>query len=233
MALYEHVYLARQDISAQQVEALSEQFKGVIESHGGKIEKIEYWGVKSVAYRIKKNRKAHFTLLNIDAPANAVAEMERQMGINEDVIRFLTVRVEELEQGPSAMMRKRDDDDREIAATVATGIAANGGRGRPDRGAARGAGATTLAPAKKEASDAAAAAPARRPFFRRRKTCPFSGPNAPKIDYKDTRLLSRYISERGKIVPSRITAVSAKKQRELAKAIKRARFLGLLPYVIR
>jgi small subunit ribosomal protein S18 len=73
----------------------------------------------------------------------------------------------------------------------------------------------------------------RSPFFRRRKTCPFSGPNAPKIDYKDTKLLSRYISERGKIVPSRITAVSAKKQRELAQAIKRARFLGLLPYVIR
>ena len=73
----------------------------------------------------------------------------------------------------------------------------------------------------------------RRPFFRRRKSCPFTGTGAPKIDYKDTRLLSRYISERGKIVPSRITAVSAKKQRELAKAIKRARFLGLLPYVIR
>ena len=72
----------------------------------------------------------------------------------------------------------------------------------------------------------------RRPFFRRRKTCPFSGPNAPKIDYKDVKLLSRYVSERGKIVPSRITAVSAKKQRELAQAIKRARFLGLLPYVI-
>ena len=78
-----------------------------------------------------------------------------------------------------------------------------------------------------------AAGGGRRPFFRRRKTCPFSGPNAPKIDYKDTKLLSRYISERGKIVPSRITAVSAKKQRELAQAIKRARFLGLLPYVIR
>lgn len=73
----------------------------------------------------------------------------------------------------------------------------------------------------------------RRPFFRRRKTCPFSGPNAPKIDYKDIRLLQRYISERGKIVPSRITAVSIKKQRELAKAIKRARFLGLLPYIIK
>jgi small subunit ribosomal protein S18 len=72
----------------------------------------------------------------------------------------------------------------------------------------------------------------RRPFFRRRKTCPFSGPNAPKIDYKDIKLLQRFISERGKIVPSRITAVSTKKQRELAQAIKRARFLGLLPYVI-
>ena len=77
------------------------------------------------------------------------------------------------------------------------------------------------------------AAAARRPFFRRRKSCPFSGPNAPKIDYKDVRLLQRFVSERGKIVPSRITAVSAKKQRELAQAIKRARFLGLLPYVIR
>jgi small subunit ribosomal protein S18 len=77
-----------------------------------------------------------------------------------------------------------------------------------------------------------AAAAARRPFFRRRKSCPFSGPNAPKIDYKDTRLLQRFISERGKIVPSRITAVSTKKQRELSQAIKRARFLGLLPYTV-
>ena len=76
-------------------------------------------------------------------------------------------------------------------------------------------------------------APARRPFHRRRKTCPFSGANAPKIDYKDIRLLQRYISERGKIVPSRITAVSQKKQRELAKAIKRARYLALLPYVVK
>jgi small subunit ribosomal protein S18 len=79
---------------------------------------------------------------------------------------------------------------------------------------------------------ASAAAGARRPFYRRRKSCPFSGPNAPKIDYKDVRLLSRFLSERGKIVPSRITAVSGKKQRELANAIKRARFLALLPYVV-
>jgi small subunit ribosomal protein S18 len=83
-----------------------------------------------------------------------------------------------------------------------------------------------------EAGGGRAAAAARRPFFRRRKSCPFSGPNAPKIDYKDTRLLQRFISERGKIVPSRITAVSTKKQRELSRAIKRARFLGLLPYMV-
>ncbi len=122
MALYEHIYLARQDISAQQVEALTEQFRSIIESFGGKIEKVEYWGVKSLAYRIKKNRKAHFTLLNIDAPPAAITEMERQSRINEDVIRLLTIRVEALEQGQSAMMRKRDDDDR-------------GDRGdRPERG---------------------------------------------------------------------------------------------------
>ncbi|PNG24515.1 30S ribosomal protein S6 [Methylocella silvestris] len=112
MALYEHIYLARQDVSAQQVEALTEQFRGIIESLGGKIEKVEYWGVKTLAYRIKKNRKAHFTLLNIDAPAAAITEMERQSSLNEDVLRLLTIRVEALEAGQSAMMRKRDDDDR-------------------------------------------------------------------------------------------------------------------------
>lgn len=112
MALYEHIYLARQDISAQQVEVLTAQYKAVIESFGGKVEKAEYWGVKSLAYRIKKNRKAHFSLLNIDAPPAALAEMERQMSLNEDIIRFMTVRVEALEPGPSAMMRKRDEEDR-------------------------------------------------------------------------------------------------------------------------
>jgi small subunit ribosomal protein S6 len=133
MALYEHVYLARQDVSAQQVEALSEQFKAIIEQHGGKVEKIEYWGVKSLAYRINKNRKAHFTLFNLDASASAVAEMERQMRINEDVLRFLTVRIEELEQGPSAMMRKRDDDDRERGERGERGER----RGRSERGPRR------------------------------------------------------------------------------------------------
>jgi small subunit ribosomal protein S6 len=112
MALYEHVFLARQDISSQQVDTLVETFKGVIEGNGGTVAKNEYWGVKSLAYRIKKNRKAHYTLLNLDAPPAAVAEMERQMSINEDVLRFMTVRVEELEEGQSAMLQKRDRDER-------------------------------------------------------------------------------------------------------------------------
>ena len=112
MALYEHIYLARQDISPQQAEALTGQFKTIITSLGGTVGKVEYWGVKSLAYRIKKNRKAHFSFLNIDAPPAALTEMERQMGINEDIIRFMTIRVEALEQGQSVMMRKRDDDDR-------------------------------------------------------------------------------------------------------------------------
>jgi small subunit ribosomal protein S6 len=113
MALYEHIFLARQDVTAQQVETMTEQFKGIIEANGGTVAKVEYWGVKSLAYRIKKNRKAHFSLLNIDAPSAAVVEMERQMSINEDVLRVLTIRMEAHEEGPSAMMRKREDSDRD------------------------------------------------------------------------------------------------------------------------
>ena len=112
MPLYEHVFLARQDVTAQQVEALVEQYKGVIEAGGGTIDKTELWGIKSLAYRIKKNRKAHFTLLGINAPAPALAEMERQMRINEDVLRFMTLKVEAHEEGPSVMMQKRDRDER-------------------------------------------------------------------------------------------------------------------------
>ena len=110
MPLYEHVYLARQDVSAQQVEDLTKQFTAVIEGLGGKVTKNEYWGVKSLNFRIRKNRKAHFTLLNVDAPAAALTEVERQQRINEDVLRYLTVRVDELEEGPSAMMRKVERD---------------------------------------------------------------------------------------------------------------------------
>jgi len=114
MPLYEHVYLARQDLSAQQVEELTAQLVAVIDQMGGKIAKNEYWGVKSLTYRIKKNRKAHMTLFNIDAPPAAINEIERQERLNEDVLRYLTVRVEAHEEGPSAMMRKsdRDRDDR-------------------------------------------------------------------------------------------------------------------------
>jgi small subunit ribosomal protein S6 len=112
MALYEHVYLARQDVTPQQVEALTGQFKNVIASLGGKVTKTEYWGVKSLAYRIKKNRKAHFTFLNIDAPPSALAEVERQESLSEDILRSLTVRVDALEEGPSAQLRKRDEEDR-------------------------------------------------------------------------------------------------------------------------
>ena len=111
MALYEHVFMVRQDASPAQVEALTDQFKSVITEAGGSIGKSEYWGIKSLTYRIKKNRKAHFTLMNIDSNSDAVAEMERQMRINEDVIRFMTLRVDELEEGPSVMVRSRQGRD--------------------------------------------------------------------------------------------------------------------------
>src|SRR5579862_8975727 len=110
MPLYEHVFLARQDASTQQVEELTAQMTGIVEQAGGKVTKTENWGVRSLTYRMNKNRKAHFVLLNIDAPSAAVAEIERQERISEDVIRYLTVRVEELEEGPSAMIRKADRD---------------------------------------------------------------------------------------------------------------------------
>ena len=116
MPLYEHVFLARQDASTQQVEELTTQMTGIVEQLGGKVVKMENWGVRSLTYRMNKNRKAHFVLLNIDAPSTAIAEVERQERISEDVIRYLSVRVDEHEEGPSAMMRKadrdRDRDDR-------------------------------------------------------------------------------------------------------------------------
>ena len=112
MSLYEHVYLARQDLSVQQVEELTAKLSAVITEGGGTVTKTEYWGLKSLSYRIAKNRKSHLTLLNVDAPSAALAEVERQERLSEDVLRYLTIRVEELEEGPSAMMRKSDRDDR-------------------------------------------------------------------------------------------------------------------------
>ena len=112
MALYEHIFLARQDIAAPQVDALVETYKGVIEAAGGKVGRIENWGLKSLTYRIKKNRKAFYVLMDVDAPAAAIQEVERQQRYNEDILRFMTVKVEAHEEGPSAMMQKRDRDDR-------------------------------------------------------------------------------------------------------------------------
>jgi small subunit ribosomal protein S6 len=113
MPFYEHIFLARQDLSSQQAEELMAQYKGVVETHGGTIVgEPEYWGVKSLNYRIKKNRKAHFVMLRLDTPPAAIDEMERQEGINEDIIRFLTVRVDAHEEGPSIMLQKRDRDER-------------------------------------------------------------------------------------------------------------------------
>ena len=126
MPLYEHVYLARQDVSQQQVDAMTAEFKQLIEENGGSVGKTEYWGVKSLTYKIKKNRKAHFTLLNIDAPAPTVAEMERRMQLSTDIIRFMTLRVDEHDSEPSVQMRKNDRDDR------------RGGGFRGDRGGPRG-----------------------------------------------------------------------------------------------
>jgi small subunit ribosomal protein S6 len=147
MPLYEHVYLARQDLSAQQVEELTSQLSDVIGQMGGKVTKTEYWGLKSLAYRMRKNRKAHITLINVDAPSATLNEIERQERLNEDVLRYLTIRVEEHEEGPSAMMRKSDRDERGDRGDRGD----RGGRDR-DRGERR--------PRREEADEGAADAPA-------------------------------------------------------------------------
>ena len=128
MPLYEHTFLARQDVTQAQVEALMKEFTGVIEEGKGKVTKQEYWGVKTLAFKIKKNRKAHYAFFNLDSPPAAVAEMERRMGINQDIIRLLTVRVEELETEPSVMMRKQDREERGDRGDRG-GFGGGGGRG--------------------------------------------------------------------------------------------------------
>ena len=126
MALYEHMLIARQDISAQQVDALATHLKTIIETEGGKVEKQEYWGLRSLAYRIKKNRKGHYVLLNVNAPANAIVELERQLKINEDVLRFMSVRVEAFEQSNASKKRERERDA-DLAARGARDAKAEGG----------------------------------------------------------------------------------------------------------
>lgn len=114
MPFYENVFIARQDVTAQQVDTLAETFTGIVTAQGGQVLKKEYWGLKGLTYRINKNRKGHYVLFNIDAPAGAIVELERNMRLNEDVLRYLTVRVDELEAGPSAMLQSkgRDRDER-------------------------------------------------------------------------------------------------------------------------
>jgi len=112
MSLYESVIIARQDIPATQVEVLAAGFADIVRAQGGQVTKTEQWGLRNLAYRIKKNKKGHYVLFNLDAPPEAVTELERNMRLNEDVLRFLTVRVEALETEPSAMLRKDERADR-------------------------------------------------------------------------------------------------------------------------
>ena len=110
MALYEHLLIARQDISAQAVDALATHLKTIVEGEGGKVEKQEYWGLRGLAYRIKKNRKGHYMLLSMDAKPAFITEMERKLGLNEDVLRFMTVRIEAIDEAPSAILSRKSDD---------------------------------------------------------------------------------------------------------------------------
>ena len=114
MSLYENVFIARQDISSAQVDGLVENFEKIISDLGGSVSKKELWGLRTMAYKIKKNRKGHYVLMNIDAPSEAIQELERQLNLNEDVLRYLTTKVDELEEGPTAIMRAKErGDDRE------------------------------------------------------------------------------------------------------------------------
>ena len=177
MPLYESVYIARPDISATQVETLTAVMTKILEENGGKVTKDEYWGLKSLAYRIKKNRKGHYSLLNINCPAAALTEMERNMRLHEDVLRYMSVRVDEHEEEPSVMMQSkssRDDRDRDR----------DRGRDRPKtETAAPAAAAATAASeataAAPEAVEAHAAAAAEAPAA--------SEESAPAADDKDTK----------------------------------------------
>jgi small subunit ribosomal protein S6 len=112
MALYEHIYIARQDVSPAQVDLLTEELQDILKENGGSVEKAEYWGLRNLQYKIKKNRKGHYSLMHIEAPADAIIEMERQMRLKEDILRFMTLRVDEFDPEPSPVMSRRDRDDR-------------------------------------------------------------------------------------------------------------------------
>jgi len=143
LAYYESVFIARQDITATQVEGLTETFSELIKEQGGSVASTENWGLRSLAYRIKKNRKGHYVMMNIDAPAGAIHEMERQMRINEDILRYLTIKVDAFEEGPSIMMQNKSREDRPRR---------QGGDDRPPR-FNDSAPAPTAAPVEAEASE--------------------------------------------------------------------------------
>ena len=238
---------------------MADTFTQLIADQGGEIKKREYWGLRNLAYRMNKNRKGHYVLFNIEAPAAGdcrarahdadqrgraalpdAARRRAGRGARRRSCRAAAAARTGRAAATATATAKAATATAAIAATVRAATAPMGDRAvaggaRRDAGRRDGGGVNGRHDRRGRARRrrAAAAAAARRPFFRRRKSCPFSGPNAPKIDYKDVRLLQRFVSERGKIVPSRITAVSTQKQRELARAIKRARFLGLLPYMVK
>jgi small subunit ribosomal protein S6 len=128
MALYEHVFLARQDLSQQQVDALVEHYKGIMTANGGSVGRVENWGLKSLTYRIKKNRKAYYTLMDLTCPPAALNELERQQGLSEDILRFMTIKVDAHEEGQSAMLQKREERSER------GGFGDRGPRGFGDRG---------------------------------------------------------------------------------------------------
>ena len=168
MPLYESVYIARPDISSTQVEALTADMTKIVEDNGGKVTKEEYWGLKSLAYRIKKNRKGHYSLLNIDAPPAALTEMERNMRIHEDILRYMSIRVDEHEEGPSTMMQSKSSrDDRDRAR----------GRGRDDDSGPEKTASPVPAAVPAPASAAAAAEVPAEPVI---------SDDAPASDSKDT-----------------------------------------------
>lgn len=113
MPLYEHVYLARQDITTQQVENITKSIEDVVKKEGGSIDKVEYWGLRQLAYKIKKNRKAHYTMMNINVPSEALKEVERQISLNENVLRHISIKVDKFDDGPSLMMNTRSAETSE------------------------------------------------------------------------------------------------------------------------
>ena len=133
MAYYEHVLIARQDISPQQVDALVEDITRTIQEQGGTVGKTEYWGLRNLAYRVRKNRKGHYCLLNIDAPAAAVHELERRQRINEDVLRFITIRMDALDEEPSPVLARRDRDEKRRARREGEEGGEGDTGGRPER----------------------------------------------------------------------------------------------------